>query len=985
MAPIARHAASGLGRADVGDRCVEEGGSASAPPLRSLPDVSRAALPLPALALAALALTLAAFGTTATRASADEADRITTELALEPALLSATGAGRIPFRAERPKDAAGPNDADSPLFARIKMASSKGLLVAFATHPETPRIWVDRDFDGSLLDEPPLWFRTPRPGMPSSLLVEILAPYEDEALPQPVALRLTWVPQAAADHVTLQAQVHRLGTVVLAGRLRPVAITDGSFDASFEDERDTIYVDLDGDGVIGSVGTRAERIPRGKPFRVGTETWIATVPSRTGRVVEFQRSDEVVEVDELPAWPTPTRRTAGEAPVPPTESVADLLRRFVAERGKPFGERTATISLLGRTGAKEAGQALIDLGLKDDDASVRSYALRALGHPAYLDPFGTTVLDLARSAKGAEGAAALDALFGMAHPAREKTFRDALTDADVSRAGAAALALAYEEGPGTRALFEKSIAKPPSPAHAHQIYAQGVRNLVAAPSSAWLTKVAEIPYPILQAIVLEDLLRLRAPESLVVAKRLAATRRPPAALVQALVRTFGGVGDADSVRALIGMLDQDEDVAVVRTAVLGELARLRGAAAKRALIDALGAKSAGTRLVAAITLATFRDPDVGDALLARLKKERDDEVLVAIYTALGEHDEVRAIPALLDAGKSSRKQPARGAAQRALGRLGFAHDRVRPFLIALLGSRDAEERIIALDAAVAARDADLFGAIVPSLAHEGWAVRLAAILALAAPRVADAIPPLIERLEIEPMPRVRDALVTALFDLTAQPFHDDAAIWKRWWSDHGAGFVVPEVRPKAPESHVGGTQAGFFGLPVRSERVVFVVDQSGSMSADMGGEALADGRRNNRLDAAIGEVMRAVAGIGPKGKASVILFDTQVRSWNDTLQTMNAATTKALRSHLESLRPQGGTNIYDALERALRMPDVDTVFLLSDGVPGAGAYVTTPDILQAVRRENHTRRIAIHTVSLGMESDLLRRLAQENAGRYVRR
>ena len=81
----------------------------------------------------------------------------------------------------------------------------------------------------------------------------------------------------------------------------------------------------------------------------------------------------------------------------------------------------------------------------------------------------------------------------------------------------------------------------------------------------------------------------------------------------------------------------------------------------------------------------------------------------------------------------------------------------------------------------------------------------------------------------------------------------------------------------------------------------------------------------------------------------------------------------------------GGTNLYDGLEKSLMDGNVDTVMLLSDGAPGAGRYVATPDILRAVRRLNQTRRIAIHCVSLGRDSELLRRLARENGGKYVRR
>ena len=74
-----------------------------------------------------------------------------------------------------------------------------------------------------------------------------------------------------------------------------------------------------------------------------------------------------------------------------------------------------------------------------------------------------------------------------------------------------------------------------------------------------------------------------------------------------------------------------------------------------------------------------------------------------------------------------------------------------------------------------------------------------------------------------------------------------------------------------------------------------------------------------------------------------------------------------------------------ALAESLLREGVDTIFVLSDGVPGAGKYVTTPDILRAVRRLNQTRRIAIHCVSIGMRSELLQRLAEENGGRYAER
>ena len=92
-----------------------------------------------------------------------------------------------------------------------------------------------------------------------------------------------------------------------------------------------------------------------------------------------------------------------------------------------------------------------------------------------------------------------------------------------------------------------------------------------------------------------------------------------------------------------------------------------------------------------------------------------------------------------------------------------------------------------------------------------------------------------------------------------------------------------------------------------------------------------------------------------------------------------------LQAYLQALRPMGGTNLYDGLELALLMEDVDTIFVLSDGAPGAGKYTTTKDILAAVERLNQTRRVLIHSIAVGMNSELLRKLAQENGGQYVQR
>jgi Ca-activated chloride channel family protein len=240
------------------------------------------------------------------------------------------------------------------------------------------------------------------------------------------------------------------------------------------------------------------------------------------------------------------------------------------------------------------------------------------------------------------------------------------------------------------------------------------------------------------------------------------------------------------------------------------------------------------------------------------------------------------------------------------------------------------------------------------------------------------IGPLIRRLRKEEVKRVRAALAEALFRTTGMSFDDFDDVWARWWKEQGKRFQVPAAIPRRKPRPPGGTTAAFFGLPLDSGRVIFVIDRSGSMSAE-------DAKGRSRLQTAVQEVLGAVGRLKPADKVNVIFFESTIRAWKRKLTALKPAARADLRRHLEAQAPAGGTNLYDGLELALADPEVDTIFLLSDGMPGAGKFVTTADIVREVARANQARRIAIHCVSVGTDSHLLKQLAASSGGRYVRR
>ena len=100
---------------------------------------------------------------------------------------------------------------------------------------------------------------------------------------------------------------------------------------------------------------------------------------------------------------------------------------------------------------------------------------------------------------------------------------------------------------------------------------------------------------------------------------------------------------------------------------------------------------------------------------------------------------------------------------------------------------------------------------------------------------------------------------------------------------------------------------------------------------------------------------------------------------------MNAKNRREALAYIADLKISGqATAIYDGLEIAFNDPRVDSLVVLSDGIPSGGAVDNVDAIIDDVSRWNILRYVVIHSVALGVESRLLRTLAQASHGKYVR-
>ena len=258
------------------------------------------------------------------------------------------------------------------------------------------------------------------------------------------------------------------------------------------------------------------------------------------------------------------------------------------------------------------------------------------------------------------------------------------------------------------------------------------------------------------------------------------------------------------------------------------------------------------------------------------------------------------------------------------------------------------------------------------LAARDWPVRAAAMELLLATRHRQSPPLLFAMLDKESA-RMQEDVRTALRDLTGQQFVT-LAEWQKWWSEVGATFAPRDPKTGMPGRDGGQHTVSYWNIAVRSERVVFVVDASGSMAQPFGtGNA-------TRLQEAQRQLALVLEQLPNKAKANIIPFATDAELLFPKLQAIGKKQQKQAATFLAALEAKGPTNVHAALQAAFADAEVDTIFLLTDGRPSVGQIVAPEQLADEVQRWNLSRSIRIHTIAIGETSEFLARLAKDSGG-----
>jgi HEAT repeat protein len=608
-----------------------------------------------------------------------------------------------------------------------------------------------------------------------------------------------------------------------------------------------------------------------------------------------------------------------------------LKTRFGAEKDKPAAQRLDTLAALGALRTDDSGAFLLEVFDQDKDPAVRAAALKGLGE------WGAPP--------------ALQKLVAVAgNPKEQFSLRagalEALTRPPTKEGFPVARAVAKESG--EIRFFAWS----------------GLRQYPLKETEALWREALNDHDPLVRSMAMMALAPLKEVKLQDVARAALVSADGEPLIKYASVSVLQAAGGVASTRVFItAAVTTDPTLRRLLAEALGTMTDDKSAAE---IYAALRGPDPGVRAVMARALGRLKHAQAADRLSEPLK-DKVLEVRAAALESVAERKDKSAEAVLHREAQSSNEE----SAAVAIGLLrGFPSEATLQLLLKLAGQYKPGLAIPALEALGELKAAEALPVFEKALKVKDWPVRVAAIRALARLHRKESVDLLVERADKEEG-RMLAEIVDALRGLTGKPFGYAPGQWKEWWAGAKESFETPDKAAALLSSQAGMTT--YHGVPVLSNRIVFLMDISGSMSESTGPET--------RMDQAKKELGRVLSQLGSAAQVNLVFFDERIEPWKKGLVPIKA-NLKEAQAVLQKLAPRGQTNIFDSLEFAFAHKEADTIYLLSDGDPTNGRVIDPEDILREVRKMNRLRQIVIHTISFG-PSRFMRELAAENGGQYV--
>ncbi len=302
-------------------------------------------------------------------------------------------------------------------------------------------------------------------------------------------------------------------------------------------------------------------------------------------------------------------------------------------------------------------------------------------------------------------------------------------------------------------------------------------------------------------------------------------------------------------------------------------------------------------------------------------------------------------------------------------------------------------------------DAGAARLLLPALKDAHWSVRAAAVRGVTPLRTPDVVDALVLCLASSD-PRIASDITRALEELTARRFATTLE-WTSWWEGNRSGYTLPAAGTPVEGAEGGASErtrtvtrleppSSTMYRTQDSSRMLFVVDVSYSMQVKV--VVASDGQNLTRLEYVKRSLVRTIdEQLDDDDRFNLMSFSDGPKLWRKDLARGDSASKKKAIGWVEALALEGDTNYSDTLEAAFKVPEIDTIWFLTDGTPTAGRTTIGTEILGSVRKWNGGRNVRVNTIGFfagdaasfnvvedkGSARRLLGDLAAQNGGTFT--
>ncbi|HUR27379.1 MAG TPA: VWA domain-containing protein, partial [Planctomycetota bacterium] len=415
------------------------------------------------------------------------------------------------------------------------------------------------------------------------------------------------------------------------------------------------------------------------------------------------------------------------------------------------------------------------------------------------------------------------------------------------------------------------------------------------------------------------------------------------------------------------------------------IADLKDAAVDAKVTKLIGKGKGQMQLFALRAVRNVKDDKLDKAIVKLLANE-DRVVAAAAAESLGARKSKASVPDLEAALAKSKEAKFIAATLDALSVIHEGDAEWQKKLVEFTASDKLEVRVAAVNQLAKQKNVP---ELLKALESPDWASRLAAVQGLASVRTAEIVGTLIGRMQKEEG-RMLVEFGKVLWNLTGQPFYTQPLAWKGWWEKNQATFQPiseADLAKRATDEEARRlkevSKASFFGIRIKSHRVIFILDVSGSMNELTRGQYIGKSGEA-RIVVAKRELSKCIDSLEANSLFNLVIFSSGVEKWlAQGITDAKGVNREEAKAYIDKLGANGGTNLYGSVQEAFNDKDVDTIFILSDGEPSVGDVIDPGTIREHVAKWNEHRHIVINAIAVGGTFEVLRWLTQDSGGTYV--